>query len=188
MLGFVTNDDLPNLYRAADAFVYPSLYEGFGLPPIEAMACGCPVICSDRGSLGEVVGGAAAIVDPEDTESIASQLSRIAGSENLQDQLRKAGLSQAKKFDWQRAADETLAIYTRVGRNVENFLMGCRRLGIAESQLFNVSDVADRKTLTNAAKAMQALVKLSMIANSTSITNGTKMSMAATGYAKTTNV
>ncbi len=126
VLGFVGNEELPNLYRAADAFVYPSLYEGFGLPPIEAMACGCPVISSVRGSLGEVVADAAVIVDPEDTDSIAAQLGRVAGSDNLRDQLRKAGLAQAKKFDWQRTASETLSIYTRVARIVENFSPAAR--------------------------------------------------------------
>ncbi len=121
LLGFVTNDELPNLYRAAEAFVYPSLYEGFGMPPIEAMACGCPVICSTRGSLGEVVDGAAAVVDPENTDSIMAQLSRMANSADLREKLRIAGLGQARKFDWQRTANETLSIYTGVARNVESF-------------------------------------------------------------------
>jgi glycosyltransferase involved in cell wall biosynthesis len=123
LLGFVANDDLPDLYRAAGAFVYPSLYEGFGMPPIEAMACGCPVICSTRGSLGEVVGNAAAIVDPEDVASIAKQLDLLANNTNLRERLRTAGLAQAKKFDWNRTATETLAIYARFGRKDEKDLL-----------------------------------------------------------------
>jgi len=121
LLGFVSNDDLPDLYRAAEVFVYPSLYEGFGMPPIEAMACGCPVTCSTRGSLGEIVGQAAAIVEPEDVVSMAKQLGLLANDASLRERLRAAGLAQAGKFDWNRTATETLSIYSRVGRNVEKF-------------------------------------------------------------------
>jgi glycosyltransferase involved in cell wall biosynthesis len=120
-LGFVADQDLPNLYRAAEVFVYPSLYEGFGMPPIEAMACGCPVICSTRGSLGEVVGTAAATVDPDDIESMTKQLSLLANDANLRDQLRQSGLAQARNFDWNRTAADTLSTYARVGQNAERF-------------------------------------------------------------------
>ncbi len=119
-LGFVADEDLPALYRAADAFVYPSLYEGFGMPPIEAMACGCPVISSTRGSLGEVVGDAAAIVEPEDVNSITKQLRSLADDSTARERLRVAGLQQAKQFDWNNTASQTLSIYARLGRNVEN--------------------------------------------------------------------
>ncbi len=113
LLGFVDDEDLPVLYRAADVFVYPSLYEGFGMPPIEAMACGCPVISSTRGSLKEVVGEAAAVVDPEDLNSLAEQLTALAGDAGLRQQLRTLGLAQAQRFDWQKTADATLSIYQR---------------------------------------------------------------------------
>src|SRR5262249_36364422 len=110
-LGFVANNDLPNLYRAAEVFVYPSLYEGFGMPPTEAMACGSPVICSTRGSLGEVVSDAAAIVEPENINSIAEKLILLGNDANERERLRNAGLKQAKRFDWNRTAAETLSIY-----------------------------------------------------------------------------
>ena len=112
-LGFVADSALPDLYRAADAFVYPSLYEGFGLPPVEAMACGCPVISSTRGSLAEVVGDAAAIVDPEDVPSIVTQLQRVATDHELRNRLHAAGLAQARKFDWDRTGAATLQVYER---------------------------------------------------------------------------
>jgi len=118
-LGFVPDEGLPDLYRAANGFVYPSLYEGFGFPPLEAMACGCPVITSTRGSLGEVVGEAAATVNPEDIHSIAKQLYIIATDEARRDQLRSAGLSQAREFDWQRAASLTLDVYGRTEQMAE---------------------------------------------------------------------
>jgi glycosyltransferase involved in cell wall biosynthesis len=111
VLGFVPDADLPGLYRAAGAMVYPSLYEGFGMPPVEAMACGCAVICSARGSLGEVVGQAAAIVDPGDTASIATQLARVATDAETRNRLRAAGLERARQFDWNRTAAETLRTY-----------------------------------------------------------------------------
>src|SRR5262245_18660650 len=110
-LGFVPDRALPELYRAADAFVYPSLYEGFGLPPLEAMACGCPAICSRRGSLGEIAGPAAAIVDPEDIHAMSGQLAALAGDADWREGLRRTGLARAKTFDWRRTAAETLRIY-----------------------------------------------------------------------------
>jgi glycosyltransferase involved in cell wall biosynthesis len=113
LLGFVDDLDLPDLYRAADVFVYPSRYEGFGMPPIEAMACGCPVISSACGSLGEVVGEAAAMVDPEDVGSMSQQLTALAVDEGLRERLRKAGLLQAQRYDWQRTARETIEVYQR---------------------------------------------------------------------------
>lgn len=111
-LGFVSDSDLPHLYRAASGFVYPSLFEGFGIPPIEAMACGCPVICSTRGALGEVVGNAALIVDPEDAGSISARLGLLATDESESRRLRQAGLERAAKFTWALAAKATLRVYS----------------------------------------------------------------------------
>jgi glycosyltransferase involved in cell wall biosynthesis len=110
-LGFVADEQLPDLYRAADAFVYPSLHEGFGLPPIEAMACGCPVITSTRGALAEVIGDAAAIVEPEDIQSIAAQLRLVASAEAMRTRMRTVGLVHAKRFDWNITAADTLKVY-----------------------------------------------------------------------------
>jgi glycosyltransferase involved in cell wall biosynthesis len=112
-LGFVPDDDLPTLYQAADLFVFPSLYEGFGIPPLEAMACGCPVICSDCGALREVVGHAAAIVDPKNVAALAEQMARLAGDPEVRDCWRVAGLARAKRFHWRKTAAETLEIYSR---------------------------------------------------------------------------
>lgn len=113
-LGFVADKDLPELYRAADVFVYPSLYEGFGMPPVEAMACGCPVISSDCGSLKEVVGEAAALVDPLDIDSITQQLTQLAGIPALRAKLRARGLMRAQRFNWRTTAEQTLAVYRQV--------------------------------------------------------------------------
>ncbi|MHB8524063.1 MAG: glycosyltransferase family 4 protein [Limisphaerales bacterium] len=117
-LGFVPDAELPTLFRAAGVFVYPSLYEGFGIPPVEAMACGCPVLCSTRGSLGEVVGQAAATVDPEDVAGLQRQMTRLAGDEGLREHLRAAGLRQARRFDWERTAAATFEVYSRTAVKV----------------------------------------------------------------------
>jgi glycosyltransferase involved in cell wall biosynthesis len=110
-LGFVEHDALAMLYRAASVFVYPSLFEGFGFPPLEAMACGCPVLCSTRGALGEIVGDAAATVDPEDGSALQTQLARLASDPALRAKLHAAGLTHAQRFDWQRTASKTLEVY-----------------------------------------------------------------------------
>jgi glycosyltransferase involved in cell wall biosynthesis len=112
-LGFVPDTFVPDLYRAADVFVYPSLFEGFGMPPIEAMACGCPVISSARGSLGEVLGNAAALVDPEDVDALTNQLCILYAGTALRHQMRAAGLAQAKLFDWAETARATARVYER---------------------------------------------------------------------------
>jgi glycosyltransferase involved in cell wall biosynthesis len=112
-LGFVPDADLPALYHAADACVYPSLYEGFGMPPVEAMACGCSVLCSDRGALAEVIGDAALIVDPEDVPDLARKLRAMAGDPDLRRRLKERGLRQARRFDWQETALATLDLYER---------------------------------------------------------------------------
>lgn len=109
-LGFVPDGDLPDLYRAAQVFIYPSLYEGFGFPPLEAMACGCPVISSDKGALREVIGEAACVVDPEDVSSIAEALSSWDRLKPRQDWVN-LGLRQAQGFSWQRTAAKTVGVY-----------------------------------------------------------------------------
>ncbi|MCS6842157.1 MAG: glycosyltransferase family 4 protein [Roseiflexus sp.] len=115
-LGPVAEADLPALYSSATLFVYPSRYEGFGLPPLEAMACGVPVICSRAGSLPEVVGNAALLIDPDDPQAMAAAIDQAFADPALRAALRTAGLERAASFSWQRAAQETVAVYERVGR------------------------------------------------------------------------
>lgn len=107
-LGHVPTADLPALYGGAVALAYPSLYEGFGLPVVEAMACGCPVLCSRRSSLPEVGGDAPLYVDPEDGEALLQALARIRGDGALRAVCRERGLVQAQKFGWDRTAREAL--------------------------------------------------------------------------------
>ncbi len=109
--GDIASADLPALYSGASLFVFPSLYEGFGLPPLEAMACGLPVVCSGRSSLPEVVGDAALIVDPDDVDTIASAIRRALDDADLRASLRRRGLDRAAQFSWERTAQETLRIY-----------------------------------------------------------------------------
>jgi glycosyltransferase involved in cell wall biosynthesis len=114
--GRVDDADLPVLFNAAAVFVYPSLYEGFGLPPLEAMACGVPVVCSNVASLPEVVGDAALLVDPLDEEGLTAALRRVLEEPALRADLRQRGLERARRFSWQRCAEATLAAYADVAR------------------------------------------------------------------------
>lgn len=115
-LGFVDDATLPDLYRATDAFVYPSLFEGFGFPPIEAMASGCPVISSTRGSLAEVVADAARTVNPESIDDMTAALTELATDPAARTRFREAGFRNARRFDWNRNAEEVLDVYARVQR------------------------------------------------------------------------
>jgi len=109
--GFVDEDDLPDLYRGATLFVYPSLYEGFGLPIVEAMACGVPVITSNVASIPEVAGQAAILVEPKQPEALAAAMASVLGDTQLQDTLRQRGLERASQFSWERVARQLLAVY-----------------------------------------------------------------------------
>lgn len=126
----VPEDDLPALYAGAAVFVMPSLYEGFGLPALEAMACGAPVIASNTSSLPEVVGDAARLFDPRDANMLAALLARVLNDRALRDELRAKSLARAKEFSWERTARETLAVYRVVGArhfhqqgHLKNFLV-----------------------------------------------------------------
>lgn len=113
--GFVDDADLPALYRMATVFVYPALYEGFGLPVLEAMACGVPVVASNVSSLPEVTGpDAALLVDPHDVESIAAALRRLLDEADLRQTLRQRGLARAAAFSWQRTAAQVWALYAEL--------------------------------------------------------------------------
>lgn len=114
LLGHVVDDDLIALYRAAECFVFPSRYEGFGFPPLEAMACGTPVLSSTRTSLAEVVGEAVVKLDPDDDDQIAEALDALLASPAQREALAALGLEQARGFTWQRTADETVEVYKRV--------------------------------------------------------------------------
>jgi glycosyltransferase involved in cell wall biosynthesis len=110
-VGYVPGEELPWWYNAADLFVYPSVYEGFGLPPLEAMACGAPVITSNISSLPEVVGEAGLLIDPEDIQAMAEAMERVLADEDLPEAMRAAGLAQARRFSWQEAARHTVDSY-----------------------------------------------------------------------------
>ncbi len=116
LTGYVSDEDLPALYRAAAVFVYPSIFEGFGLPPLEAMACGTPVIAGNTSSLPEVVGDAAILIDPYDEQDLMSALLKIFNDDLLRAGLRERGIEQAKKFTWRAAAEKTLEVYREIVR------------------------------------------------------------------------
>ncbi len=112
--GYVADEHLPALYAGADLFVFPSLYEGFGLPALEAMACSTPVVTSNTSSLPEVVGDAAVMVDPLDVEGLAEAMRQVLTDSDLREDLRAKGLERASQFTWERTARETVAVYRDV--------------------------------------------------------------------------
>lgn len=113
-MGAVSEEDLVYLYNSASLMVYPSLYEGFGLPILEAMTCGCPVICSNRASMPEVSGEAAVIIEPEDEEGLARRIQELMEDSLLSAKYTKAGIRRAKEFDWNETARKTVRIFDQV--------------------------------------------------------------------------
>jgi glycosyltransferase involved in cell wall biosynthesis len=113
LIGFVADDDLPTLYSLADIFAYPSHYEGFGIPVIEAMACGTPVVCANNSCLPEVAGEAALQITASDTLALAEALQRLATDRSLRQQAVDRGFQQVRKFSWTAAAQRLLAVYER---------------------------------------------------------------------------
>ena len=116
--GFIDEADLPACYQLAEVFAFPSLYEGFGLGPLEAMACGAPVVCSNSSSLPEVVGEAGLLFDPTDTAAMTVALRRVLSDQELQTDLRGRALVQAQKFSWRKAVDELAAIYQALSKEI----------------------------------------------------------------------
>ena len=114
LLGYVPDADLPMLYSGAALFVFPSLYEGFGFPPLEAMACGTAALVSNRASLPEVVGAAAMLCNPEDSTEIADKMRRLLEDQQLRQSLGRQGVRQAGGFTWEACARQTLAVYRRL--------------------------------------------------------------------------
>ena len=110
-VGRVSSEDLLYLYNAAEMLAHPAFYEGFGLPPLEAMACGLPVIVSNVASLPEVVGDAGFLIDPHEVDELTVAMWRVLNDDGLRQEMRQKGLKQAGRFSWERAARETMAIY-----------------------------------------------------------------------------
>jgi alpha-1,3-rhamnosyl/mannosyltransferase len=109
--GVVPESDLPGLFAGADAFLYPTLYEGFGLPVVEAMACGVPVLTSSTSALQEIAGGYAYLVDPMDVDAIARGIVDLATDPSRRTEFADLGKRRARDFSWDRAAEQTLRVY-----------------------------------------------------------------------------
>jgi glycosyltransferase involved in cell wall biosynthesis len=111
ILGYVPTEDLPALYRVASLLAYPSLFEGFGFPLVEAMSCGCPIVCSNATSLPELAGDAAVLVNPYDVEGLADAIWRVLNHTDLRTDLAARGLARASHFSWEKAARQTMQVY-----------------------------------------------------------------------------
>jgi len=111
---FVPEADLPAYYSGAEVFVLPTLYEGFGFPVLEAMACACPVVTSNTSSLPEVTGEAGIMVDPHDTDSLAQAMRQVLTDSELRDNMIRKGLEQSKRFSWEKTAEQTLDVYNKL--------------------------------------------------------------------------
>ena len=115
--GFVNDQDLAPLYSGAIAFVYPTLYEGFGLPPLEAMRCGTAVISSNVSSIPEVVGDAGILVDPNNMSELADAMETITSDDRLREDLRRQGLARSQLFSWQRCCEDTVNVYRTIQKS-----------------------------------------------------------------------
>ncbi len=111
--GYIADKELPLVYGASKLFVYPSTYEGFGLPPLEAMACGVPVIASDVSSIPEITGDAAELVNPGNADELSRAMSKIISDKSLQESMKKKGLERAGMFSWEKTASQTLEVYKK---------------------------------------------------------------------------
>jgi glycosyltransferase involved in cell wall biosynthesis len=131
-LGFVTDQELLSLYRACDLFVFPSFYEGFGLPALEAMACGRAVVCSGTSALPEVVDGAALLADPNSADELARAMADVLLDSELRTQMERRGLRRASRFDWQRTAQRTLEVYREVAERPQLAAEAIRLPSVAE--------------------------------------------------------
>ena len=112
--GFVPDDELGSLYRNAALYVFPARFEGFGLPPLEAMLHGAPVAASDRGPLPEVLGDAAIYFNPDDLEQIAETMEKALVNQSLREEMKRKGAEQVKKYSWSKMAEETLKLYGEI--------------------------------------------------------------------------
>src|SRR5258708_3805621 len=117
-LGYCRQDDLPVFYRNAYCLLYPSLFEGFGMPVLEAMSSGCPVVCSNTSSLPEIAGDAALQADPHDHEALADAVASLSPGVELRAELVRRGLAQAERFSWRRHTLETIAVFHGVHRQL----------------------------------------------------------------------
>ena len=120
LTGYLEDEDLCGLYSTCSAFVYPSLYEGFGLPPLEAMACRAPVITSRIPSLMETVGDAARLVNPDSAGDLTDAMAEMLGDEKMRDYYVEAGKVQVKKFSWEQTAKKTLEVYRQLLSPLKN--------------------------------------------------------------------
>jgi glycosyltransferase involved in cell wall biosynthesis len=117
-VGYIDEEDLPLWYAAATVFVFPSIYEGFGMPPLEAMACGTPVVTSNSSSLPEVVGDAGIMVPPTDTDALAAALVQMLQDDTLRQTCRERGIQRARSFSWRTTAEKTRKVYEQVAKSL----------------------------------------------------------------------